>query len=353
MSSATEPPRKRARVEDGNGETTSHPRKDDEVWLSDGSIVVVTADNVAFRVHKSTLARRSEIFSDLFSLSNADRAALSFARVSDSSDDIRHLFLVLCCGRNYYYDRDALILVRFEVLASLIRMAHKYAVRDVLEHALSRLQRYYTNDLAAWRDFDSRARLVVTKPEHAPTVVELARLTNTPALLPTAFLICTELLTSYRQPRVGGPLEFKVAALPVPDQAVLIAAKGYLINVCAERTLCLLAAIPCPGCTRPAACRAAKEAPLVALRNGTASWAPLFYEHDPFQPMTATFWDEGHWSMFCGSCWKSLTNTDEVETKWAWSGLPGMFGVKIDEDGWPGAPAEVRRETVVFGPRHM
>ena len=53
--------------------------------------------------------------------------------------------------------------------------------------------------------------------------------------------------------------------------------------------------------------------------------------------------------MFCGSYQKRLTDTDEAVTKWAWSGLPDMFGVKIEGDGWPGAPAEVRRETVVFG----
>ncbi len=134
MSFESASPRKRARVE---GETSNLPtcglRKDGEVWLSDGSIVVVAADNVAFRVHKSTLARRSEIFRDLFSLPNADAATAEtmdgcpVVYVSDSSDDIRHLFLVLCCGNkyvlarpsssffflikplSYYYDGDALI----------------------------------------------------------------------------------------------------------------------------------------------------------------------------------------------------------------------------------------------------
>ena len=115
MSSETEPPRKRARAEVGNGETTanlqtSDPQKDEEVWLSDGSIVVVTADNVAFRVHKSILSRRSEVYNDLFSLPNADAAMAEtmdgcpVVRVSDSSVDIRHLLLVLCCGKKCVAD---------------------------------------------------------------------------------------------------------------------------------------------------------------------------------------------------------------------------------------------------------
>ncbi|PIL33269.1 hypothetical protein GSI_04719 [Ganoderma sinense ZZ0214-1] len=363
MSCASAPARKRARVEDED--RAGDPRlpasgleKDDDVWLSDGSIVVVAAaDNVAFRVHKSTLARRSEIFRDLFSLPNADAATAEaiegcpVVHISDASDDIRHLFLVLCCGKNYYYDGDVLLAVPFEVLASLIRMAHKYAIPDVLDHALSRLKRYYPSDLAAWRDSASRARYVTTRPEHAPEVVALARLTDTPSLLPSALLLCTGLLTTYGLPRAGGAFEFKLAALPVPDQALLIAAWGYLINLCAERALCLLAAVPCAGCTQPEVCRAAKDAPLVALRGGAASSAgPLFYDRDPLQPMAPALWDEAQWWMLCASCRKALVDADDAEMRWVWSGLPSMFGVKIDGDGWPSAPGEVQREILTFGP---
>ena len=113
MSSESAPPRKRARADAGDPEATSNLnlrtsnlRKESDVWFSDGSIVIAAADNVAFRVHKSILSRRSEIFSDLFSLLNADEAtsetteACPVVRVSDSdsSADIRHL-LVLCCGK--------------------------------------------------------------------------------------------------------------------------------------------------------------------------------------------------------------------------------------------------------------
>ena len=76
------------------------------MWLSDGNIVVA-ANEIAFRVHKSILALRSEVFSDLFSLPGADAATpetmdeCPVVHVSDSPDDIRRLFLVLCCGKKY------------------------------------------------------------------------------------------------------------------------------------------------------------------------------------------------------------------------------------------------------------
>ncbi|PIL33281.1 hypothetical protein GSI_04731 [Ganoderma sinense ZZ0214-1] len=357
MSSESEPSRKRARIEGEEGGSdanlpASGLEKDDEVWLSDGSIVVVAADNIAFRVHKSTLSLRSEIFRALFSLPNADEASAEtmdgcpVVRVSDTSSDIRHLFLVLCCGKNYYYDGDVLLAVPFEVLASLIRMAHKYAIQDILDHALSRLKRYYPSNLAALQDPASRARYVTTKPEHAPEVVALARLTNTPSLLPSALLLCTGLLTTYRRPSGGGPFEFQLAALPVPDQALLIAARGYLIDICAQRALRLLAVVPCAGCTHPEMCRAMQDAPLVALQSGVEGKVPLFYGQDPLQPMAATVWDGLERSLFCAGCRKALVDVDEAEMKWVWSELPGIFGVKIEGDGWPRGPAEVRREIV-------
>ena len=108
------PTRKRLRTDGGNGEATSNPpiceiKRDEEVWLAHGDLIVVGADTVAFRVHKSTLALRSGVFGDLFSLPNADEAKMEttdgclVVRVSDAPDDIRRLFLVLCCGKKYVH----------------------------------------------------------------------------------------------------------------------------------------------------------------------------------------------------------------------------------------------------------
>ena len=170
---------------------------------------------------------------------------------------------------SYYYAGDEVIPVPFAVLASLIRMAHKYAVQDVLDDALSRLKKFYTTDLAAWQDSASRARYVATSPSQAPEVVALARLTNTPSLLPSALLLCTGLLTKHST-TASGSFEFTLSVLPVPDHARVITARGYLINVCAERALCLLATVPCASCTQREVCRAlAKE--VGEVLDGTGS----------------------------------------------------------------------------------
>ena len=232
---------------------------------------------------------------------------------------------------SYYYDGDTLIAVPFEILSSLIRMAHKYAVQDVLDHALSRLKKYYTNDLAAWRDAATRARYVQAEDVHAFGVIELARLTNTPSLLPTAFLTCTTLLTSSLS-NEGAPV---LSSLPSPDQLLLLIGREYLLHVCPLRPLRLLATAQAAGCTSPAACRAVMAAPLSAIRKRGAFPNPPLCHRDVLQPMAAALWGDAHWGAFCPSCRANLEAVDEAESQWVWNALPGAFKVDLDKDSWP------------------
>ncbi|KAI1787699.1 hypothetical protein LXA43DRAFT_1084738 [Ganoderma leucocontextum] len=344
MSSDAGPSRKRARVDEANG--TPDLQKDEDVWLSDGNIIVIAEDKVAFRVHKSILSLRSEIFCDLFSLPDADAATAEtcivdgcpIVHISDSPDDIRRLFLVLCCGKNYYYNRDVLISVPFEVLASLIRMAHKYAIQDVLDDALSRLKKYYTHDLSAWQDPESRARYVATTDEDAPQVVALAHLTNTPLLLPTALFVCVRLATGYSV-EDDGSVKSRISSLSVPEQARLMHAMGYLTQACATRALHLVAAVPCTSCV-------ASDLP-----GGKGGFAEPLSEHGAW-PIAEELWDHENWLKFCGSCRDALAKTDKMAMRTLWKILPSVFDVNIDKDTWRSGSWCTRTKlnrTVFFG----
>ena len=77
--------------------------RDLDVWLPDGNIVVV-AQGVAFRVHKSILSQHSEIFRDLFSLPDGGTNELMdgcpvVQQEGDDPYDLHRLFAVLCCGK--------------------------------------------------------------------------------------------------------------------------------------------------------------------------------------------------------------------------------------------------------------
>ncbi|PIL33267.1 hypothetical protein GSI_04717 [Ganoderma sinense ZZ0214-1] len=240
--------------------------------------------------------------------------------VPSSASAIHRATSVTSCSffvaENYYHDGDALIAVPFETLASVVRMAHKYAVQDVLDHALSRLKKFYTNDLAAWQDPDTRARYVAAKDQHALT-----------------------LLATLARMKHGVPVALGVSSLPVPDQLTIISAREYLLHMCAERTLHLLAGAPCTACTTLAVCSLAREAPLSSIRDGHAFPAPPLFRRDVLQPMAATLWGD-RWHMFCDGCREALKEADGKESKWVWRNLPRIFGVKLDRESWPSLPAD-------------
>jgi len=80
-----------------------------DLWFSDGS-VVLQAESTLFRVHKSQLARRSVVFSDMFTLpqpvvttSHATFADESYegcpvVRLHDLAEDVANLLLALYDG---------------------------------------------------------------------------------------------------------------------------------------------------------------------------------------------------------------------------------------------------------------
>ncbi len=80
-----------------------------DLWFSDGS-VVLQAESTLFRVHKSQLARRSVVFSDMFTLPQpvvatshatiADETSEGCPVVSlhDSAEDVANLLLALYDG---------------------------------------------------------------------------------------------------------------------------------------------------------------------------------------------------------------------------------------------------------------
>lgn len=111
MSSDEIPPCKRARIDDrdciDNAPASADIQRDEDVWFLDGNIVLIAKKTVAFRAYKGVLSLRSETFRDMFSLPNITAATTETFDgcpafdVDDSPEDIRRLFLVICCGKKY------------------------------------------------------------------------------------------------------------------------------------------------------------------------------------------------------------------------------------------------------------
>ncbi|PIL33297.1 hypothetical protein GSI_04747 [Ganoderma sinense ZZ0214-1] len=311
-------------------------QRDQEVWLPDGNIVV-TAQKVAFRIHKSVLALHSEVFRDLFVVSSSASTASDpmemiddcpVVKLPDNSIDLRHLFLVLCCGKNYYYRDDEPQVVPFAVLDSLIRMGYKYCVRTVLRDALARLQKYYTNDASTWFD-DARRVRYVTAPEPSSaiqTINSLAPLTDTPSLLPTAFLTCCDLFESVVEEVAGAPGGF---GMSTDDFLRVVNGRAALTRTAANHIVGLATAVEAHQPYHPYQCMCAAFS-VLAAHERNSSLDEMQKHTMAFVPLYERFWKP---NQPCQECLAATKRKDEERCRQSWLQLPAVFNIEVP--GWP------------------
>ncbi|TFK82912.1 hypothetical protein K466DRAFT_555880 [Polyporus arcularius HHB13444] len=320
--------------------TVGEPQRDEELWLSDGNVVVVAQHAVAFRVHKSLLAQRSEVFRDLFSLpSSGTEETLDgcpVVHLIDPPDDLRHLLSVLCCGKNYYYTQDKVQPVSVKVLAALIRMSHKYAIQDVLADALARLQRYYTANLAEWSAIASREQYVKADPEDAITVIELARLTDTPSLLPTAFLSCFALDgTTVPSSSSARDREHILARLAPEDLTRILRGRVKMTKMHTFRIFAIFAmrkSLPSAECRTSTNCG---KAMFAGFGNAGQDFILSVYQDEQDDILLSSL--SGYMANsdpgLCAKCRADVETALENNRRIVWEQLPDLFDLQVD--GWP------------------
>lgn len=105
MPDSEERPAKRVRADtftasnrDLHSDSEDQVTRDEEFWLVDGNIVLVSG-KVGFKVYMGLLAEQSAIFSNVFSSSRSDPSQLldhvPVVHFSDSLQDLRHLLRAL------------------------------------------------------------------------------------------------------------------------------------------------------------------------------------------------------------------------------------------------------------------
>lgn len=128
-----------------------------EIWFSDGNIILL-AGSTGFKVHQGQLARHSDFFAALFSLPTpGDEPTYDgcvYIRLDDSPIDVHHFLQALYDGL-YFQERKP---INFPTFAAVLRLSSKYAVDNLANHCLSRLESEWPSTLVSWND---RERLVV------------------------------------------------------------------------------------------------------------------------------------------------------------------------------------------------
>ncbi|KAL1680157.1 hypothetical protein EV122DRAFT_208432 [Schizophyllum commune] len=190
MSSVEPSPRKRQRLEYLQVETDSStfpPQHHEKHWYDDGSVVLHVEDTL-FRVHRSILARHSEIFRDAFALpapveaEEHDGCPLVRLR-GDRLQGWNELLDALYDSFTYFDTLNSLDLdAKLTAAMSLLRVSTKYRIDYCRAKCLAILSQHFAS---------SETYMPVTQlPSfgQACNMVKLARETNAMSLLPCALL---------------------------------------------------------------------------------------------------------------------------------------------------------------------
>ncbi|KDR77421.1 hypothetical protein GALMADRAFT_224801 [Galerina marginata CBS 339.88] len=183
-------PTKRKRT----GEETDAPPNDpppvtrsSQFWFEDGS-VIIQAESIQYRVHRSVLSLHSTVLKDCFQIPQPDGEptvdSCPVLHLSDSATDIEHLF---CLFYALYDTHDLHKPIPFAITSITIRLGRKYDLIRFVTDAMARLKHGFPNQLRKWDEVDLSEVFTETKGLLFD-VINLAYEFSINSILPAAFL---------------------------------------------------------------------------------------------------------------------------------------------------------------------
>ena len=317
--------------------------RDKEFWLEDGNIVLIARD-VGFRIYRGLLVAQSTVFADMFGSPNSTADEYyddcPVVRLSDSPEDLRYFLRVLIpsAHRMYvwpnmdcieslskrlrrFYRNDEALPVTLDEISAVIRLSHKYHVADAQRQALSTLKLYFTDSFDDFESFGEDG-LFHMKWADAIGAVNLARLTDTRSILPTAFYQCCELgdgvIDGCQRP------DGHVEHLGFEDRRICMAGRIALVREARALVFRIFQETPSHRCLSRRICRSALHAMLV---RAAVEKAPV--EPAVLRPWTTFIDEQADRLKLCGRCRRMLWARELDVRKEIWARLPGIFGMYI------------------------
>ncbi|KZT03492.1 uncharacterized protein LAESUDRAFT_683666 [Laetiporus sulphureus 93-53] len=319
-------------------------KRDQEFWYPDGNIIVITDDQIAFRIYRGMLAEHSEVFRGMFTVPQPQSSErmddCPIVHVSDASNDFRRILRFVFRGRNHYRDTDVLA---FSEVAALIRIGHKYEVEGLVSMGRKRLRDVWPDSFEAWM-----ARPAVKQEDRADCVVavKLARLIGLDAILPAALYDCCQLETRTLLDGVSYP-DGTVERLDIDDltrcfdgRRGLSKAKAATLNavftIPADRLFKFgLLEKPEERCLDTTRCKNV----LQELRNSTdlQAWhiresALMSWPSAIKLDMSLTEVSSSHstYLQLCAHCKRKVETNDKRERTEIWAKLPSIFDLIVE-----------------------
>ncbi|KAH9833993.1 uncharacterized protein C8Q71DRAFT_155065 [Rhodofomes roseus] len=230
------------------------------------------------------------------------------------------------------------------VVAALVCLAHKYQVDYVRDAYLSRMKSCFCTDLKMWNGVHDAHGSAVMRYSNvdAITAVNIARLTGTNSMLPTALYLCCQLDVECLlngSPRLGGTLE----CLSRQDFVRCMNARQSLLTSTVLEDLDFYIRSLQRGPKLHEHCQheidVIRREHLVGSLGLPPSEDALASEVPSYRASQKKLW----WGM-CAECAEAMGLDDQLRRTILWCKLPELLALEAPAE-WPEPPAENFRST--------
>ncbi|KAJ7452265.1 hypothetical protein FB451DRAFT_1565973 [Mycena latifolia] len=298
------------------------PIRVDDLWLADGTLLVIRAGNKMFRVVKSILEARSSVFRDMVAFpqpAGADVDTMDgspVVRLHDSAADVE-VFLRAIFDSSFFMPAPEP--VDLYTVLGILRLSHKYDVQYLYRRALHHLQDpLWFSSIEAYRDRPDHPMLRWDEDEPSPlsrllATIKAAAEVGALWLLPTAYYRATQFVSdSLPASMPSGTDQHAQKCIT----AGLVLSRAHTISL-----KFLTAASSFGGCTSPLDCSRARLRGFHWYIWDAMQGADL----DPLQSWSPDEWDELSRAGMCDHClqWSKDAHTNNIKD--LWDRLPGIF----------------------------
>ncbi|KAG9036608.1 hypothetical protein FRB95_008442 [Tulasnella sp. JGI-2019a] len=316
------------------GEVAEKYVRSGDHWHEDGSVVLI-AGRVKFKVYSGMLARRSEVFMNLFAIpqpTNGGRRdsvgpgssdtqlmmdGVPAITLQDDPSELTHLLdLVLPIASPYKPFESP----SFEALSATLKLATKYCFDDLREWAMSHVLHRFPHTLD---EVAAHPNLSVYKdPVVAARLVNLAHDCDLPKLLPMAFYA----LASFNWDGSLDLYQKALGYLSSRDQARLGVGRLKM----QEDVLSRATTMPENGLTGQHCQRLTAEGHECLIGMPSVIWGNIVERfqslvRDPIREYGVRMATKGHYYSLCSECEEAVISRSESARKELFESLPSLF----------------------------
>ncbi|KAF5340566.1 hypothetical protein D9611_007303 [Ephemerocybe angulata] len=301
------------------------PKRCEDVWFDDGN-VVLQAEDIQFKVHKSVLAKHSSVFADLFDMPHANDEpkvdGCPIVELHDSAEDIKHMSLRLY-GLDSWKTRDRTARgdLPMALVRAIIRMGRKYDIEHIRDEGLELLKKAFPTELSGWENitqsphkFECQTRICRCVFELALEAIKLAHESDIKTILPACYLV----ICCYRDGKHTHMIPAEVRALcAFGGEEILDGRNSTVYSWLADLG-------ETEKCTNSPRC----------LRLGREFMKDVWQ----YPSLLTTFWDWRYIALLyghrmddlCVPCLRGAERSHQEKRREVWGKLPGYFGLP----GW-------------------